>query len=107
MLNFHNIALALPVFKHLPLILLLMAGWTCLPARAQVPALTKDSLVAAQSRKQDRAVAMRIVVPSALLDVDVLAHSSACSQTLYRAKQEMQEETQEVFSGCDARGIDN
>ena len=84
-----------------------MAGWTFLPARAQVPALTKDSLIAAQSRKQDRAVAMRIVVLSALLDVDVLAHSSACSQTLYRAKQEMQEETQEVFSGCDARGIDN
>jgi len=66
-----------------------MAGWTYLPARAQVPALTKDSLVADQSRKQDRAVMMRIVVPSALLGVGVLAHSPACNQTLYRAKQEM------------------
>ena len=70
------------MFKHLPLVLLLMAGWTCLPARAQVPALTKDSLVAAQSRKQDQAVAMRIVVPSALLDVGVLAHSPAYNQML-------------------------
>ena len=80
-----------------------MAGWTCLPVRTQVPALTKDSLVAAQSRKQDQAVTMRIVVPSALLGVGVLAHSPACKQTLYRAKQEMQE----VFSGFDAHGIDD
>ena len=102
-LLFTSIVLALPVFKHLPLVLLLMAGWTCLPAWAQVPALTKDSLVAAQSRKQDRAVTMRIVVPSALLGVGVLAHSPVCNQTLYQAKQE----TQEVFSGFYAHGIDD
>ena len=83
-----------------------MAGWTCLPARAQVPALTKDSLVAAQSRKQDQAVAMRIVVPSALLGVGVLAHSPAHNQMLYQAKQEIQEKTQEIFSDFDAHGID-
>ena len=46
---------------------------------------------------------MRIVVPSALLGVGVLAHSPACNQTLCRAKQE----TQEVFSGFDAHGIDD
>ena len=46
---------------------------------------------------------MRIVVPSVLLGVGVLAHSPACNQTLYRAKQEMQE----VFLGFYAHGIDD
>ena len=46
---------------------------------------------------------MRIVVPSAPLGVGVLAHSPVYNQTLYRAKQE----TQEVFSGFDAHGIDD
>ena len=46
---------------------------------------------------------MRIVVPSALLGVGVLAHSPVCNQTLYQAKQE----TQEVFSGFYAHGIDD
>ena len=84
-----------------------MAGWPCRPARAQVLSSAKDSLAAYQSLKHNRAVALRIIVPSALLGVGVLAHSPAYNQTLCRAKQEIQEETQEVFSGFDAHGIDD
>ena len=50
---------------------------------------------------------MRIVVASALLGVGMLAHSPACTQPLYRTKQETQEKTQEVFSVFDAHRTDD
>ena len=46
-------------------------------------------------------------MPTALVGVGVLAHSPAYNRALYRAKQDMQAETQEVFAGFDARGVDD
>ena len=46
-------------------------------------------------------------MPTALVGVGVLAHSPAYNRALYRAKQDMQAETQRVFSDFDARGVDD
>jgi len=51
--------------------------------------------------------ALRIAVPSALVAVGVLAHSNQYNETLYRAKLDMQHETQEAFRGFDAHGLDD
>ena len=95
------------MLQRLRLILLLMTCLAGLQARAQAPRFVQDSLVAASRQKIGRAVVLRIAVPSALLGVGVLAHSPAYSPALWRAKQEVQEETQEEFAGFDAHGIED
>ncbi|MBH8557209.1 phosphatase PAP2 family protein [Hymenobacter negativus] len=74
----------------------------------QLPALPADSAIQApRPVNKARAVALRIAVPSALVAVGVLAHSPTYSTVLCQAKQDMQAETQEIFRGFDAHGIDD
>lgn len=97
------------------LILWLLVCWPGFAASAQMlvaapsqwAAPARDSAAHAQARHMRRAAALRIAVPAALLGVGVLAHSPTYNQTLYRAKQALQAETQETFSGFDAHGIDD
>ena len=93
-----------------------LLGW-CLSPRAQAQAPVSDSaavvrplaqlLPQPQPLPKLRTVALRIAVPSVLVGVGVLAHSPRFNRTLYEAKREMQHETQEVFGGFDAHGIDD
>ena len=88
------------------LLMLLAGGWdSCLAAQ---PALADSAALGLRPpTHHGRGVALRIAVPSALLAVGVLAHSPAYNQTLYQAKQDIQAETQEVFTGFDAHGLDD
>ena len=86
-----------------------MAAWPNAYAQAQAPAVWPvDSVAQArQVAASKRAVALRIAVPSVLISVGVLAHSPKINETLWRAKQDLQAETQEMFGGFNARGIDD
>lgn len=91
------------------LFLLLLSIWSGLRSQAQVPAsLAADSSgQVAQPMSRGRAVLLRVGIPSVLVGVGVLAHSPLYNEMLWRAKEEMQHETQEVFGGFDAHGIDD
>ena len=91
----------------LRILLLVLASWVGFRAPAQGQGPVRDSLATAHAHRQFRAVAWRIAMPTALVGVGVLAHSPAYNRALYRAKQDMQAETQEVFAGFDARGVDD
>lgn len=104
--TFNVSTLNCPVRKLLFLTLLMLPGWASLPAQAQAQA--PDSLErTTHVRICSKPVLLRIAVPSVLLGVGILAHSPAYSQLLYHAKEQVQAETQEVFVGFDAHGIDD
>ena len=92
---------------RLRLVLPLLVLCTSLRAQAQAPVSDSVAVVHQTPQHPFRAVALRIAVPSVLVGVGVLAHSPRFNRTLYAAKQEIQEETQEVFGGFDAHGLDD
>ena len=87
----------------------ILSGSITQPAKAQQPTNSPADSVIHGPRfvSQTRAVALRIAVPSALLAVGVMAHSPTYSTVLCQAKQDVQAETQEVFGGFDAHGVDD
>ncbi|MBF9220668.1 phosphatase PAP2 family protein [Hymenobacter ruricola] len=85
---------------RLRLFLLLLAGGLGLRAQAQT---VTDSLRTARVR----AAVWRVAIPSVAIGVGVLAHKPTFNETLCKAKQNIQEETQEVFRGFDSHGIDD
>jgi hypothetical protein len=95
---------------RLRLFLLLLAGWSCTLAQAQAP-LNPAADTATNTRKplfsHRNAVLLRIAIPSALVGVGILAHSPKYNQMLCQAKQDMQQETQEIFGGFDSHGLDD
>ena len=90
---------------RLRFLLLLLVGWPCAQVRAQVLAPTKSD--SAAQYKRARAAVLRVAVPSVAIGVGVLAHKPTFNQTLCRAKQDLQKETQQVFNGFDSHGIDD
>ncbi|MBD2720957.1 phosphatase PAP2 family protein [Hymenobacter armeniacus] len=88
-------------------LLLLLAGWPCIQAAAQAPTRPLPDSVTARPAGHLRAALLRVAVPSVAIGVGVLAHKPTFNQTLCKAKQDLQEETQEVFSGFDAHGLDD
>ena len=91
---------------RLKLVLTFLLGLAGVAGHAQSLRATPDT-VAATPRHPGRAVALRIVVPSVLVGVGVLAHSPRFNQTMYWAKLDMQAETQETFGTVDSHGIDD
>ena len=92
----------------LQVVLALWFGLISLVAHAQVTAI--DSLPAEQPQLllgPRRAVALRVVVPSVLVGVGVLAIKPGYCRPLYQAKLAVQAETQRAFAGFDAHGIDD
>ncbi|MBF9140037.1 phosphatase PAP2 family protein [Hymenobacter properus] len=94
---------------RLKFVLTLLLGLTTLGAQAQAPALPVADSVAHSTRPAHgtRAALLRVAVPSVLIGVGVLAHSPKVNQTLCQAKQDFQAETQEMFRGFNAYGIDD
>lgn len=93
---------------RLRLLFLLLAGWPCAAIHAQqLPTSATDSVAHTPRLSSGQRVALRIAVPSVLVGIGVLAHSPKYNETLCRAKQDMQHETQEVFRGFDAHGLDD
>jgi membrane-associated phospholipid phosphatase len=93
---------------RLRLLLLLLAGWPSIAAYGQHSLInTADSVAHQPHLSTGQRTALRIAVPSALVAVGVLAHSNQYNQTLYQAKLEMQNETQKVFRGFNAHGLDD
>ena len=94
---------------RLRLLLLLLASGpcACLHAQPRTTCPADSAAPAARPASSARAVLLRIAVPSVLIGVGVLAHSPTYNQTLFQAKLDMQHETQEVFGGFDAHGVDD
>lgn len=92
------------IFIRARLLLLCLICWTS--SRAQTRAPGADS-AARPAPNCWRTAALRMAVPSALVGLGVLAHSPKYNQTLCRAKEEFQAETQKNFAGFDARGLDD
>ncbi|MBO2007496.1 phosphatase PAP2 family protein [Hymenobacter negativus] len=91
---------------RLQLLFLLLAGWPATATYGQQIGTT-DSVAYAPRLSCGQRAALRIAVPSVLVGIGVLAHSNQYNETLYRAKLEMQHETQEMFRGFDAHGLDD
>ena len=79
----------------------------CTGLRVQAQAPLADTVAVAPAPRNYKSVALRIAVPSVLVGVGVLAHSPRYNRVLCQAKQDVQEETQEVFGGFDAYGVDD
>lgn len=96
-------------FLRLQLLLVLLAGYPAAVYSQPLNTGADDSVavVRAPRLSSGQRAALRIAVPSVLVGIGVLAHSPKYNETLCRAKQDMQQETQEVFRGFNAHGIDD
>jgi membrane-associated phospholipid phosphatase len=97
------------MFLRLRLLLLLLVAGPCLCIQAQTPtvSLTDSSAQAKQPTKINHALYLRIAVPSVLVGVGIMAHSPKYNETLCRAKQDMQQETQAMFGSFNSYGLDD
>jgi membrane-associated PAP2 superfamily phosphatase len=93
---------------RLRFLFILLAGWPATLIYGQQLSIGAPDSAAHTSRLScGQRTALRIAIPSVLVGVGVLAHSNQYNETLYRAKLEMQHETQEVFRGFNSHGIDD
>ncbi|WP_426059085.1 phosphatase PAP2 family protein [Hymenobacter sp. B1770] len=99
---------------HIRSILLLLFPWSVFisqvqlaKAQVRIPLSAADSVKIIEHKQHLRSAALRVLVPSVVLGVGILAHSPVYSYTLCQAKQDMQLRTRQFFPKFDARGLDD